>query len=337
MTKIYKKPRTCITLAIAIGLVIVAAASWTTAKSNVISLLPRTTAGSGTSVNDGAAPSGNWSKAILSVGNMSCGGCITNITASLAPLPGIGEVNVKVSEGTADIFFDPDKLKDPQQIAKTITAAGYPAKIEHLVAADKVRAKVRQMAQRATSHIASVGALEISRADYDMELTHARTRYQSLYGADVFSNTRGEQVLNQLKAQISSRLIGDAIKLQEVERAGHSITPEQVDQALDAYLSKRQTTLDAFKASLEASGYTFDYFKQKFSQRQRIQSYITEVVLNDSLDQDDRQARYANWLSNATGLAKVVYYDKALEALVQSSSSSGCGGSSCSVGAKKAT
>lgn len=334
MKKIYHRRLNWIILSAAVCAVLLAAVTWTNAKSNE-SGLKKTASASDTSQTGAGENDSQWSKAFLSVSNMSCGGCVTNIAASLSPLPGIGAINVDVAGGTAEIFFDPDKLQDPQQIAKTITEAGYPAKVERIVAANKVRARAREMAQRAITHIASVGTLEIPRTDFDMELSHARARYQALYGADVFSGDRGKKVLNQIKAQISSRLISEGIKVQEVERAGYTIADEKVTLALDAYLNKRKLSMDAFKSSLIASGYTFDYFKQKFSQRQRVQSYISEVVLNDSLDQDDRQARYANWLSNATALAKVVFYDADLEALVKANNSSGCGGSSCSLGDKK--
>lgn len=336
MKKIYHRRYTWIILTVAACAVLFAAVAWTNVKPNE-SGLKNTAPASDTSETGANGNDSQWSKAYLSVSNMSCGGCVTNIAASLAPLPGIGNINVDVAGGTAEILFDPDKLQDPQQIANTITEAGYPAKIERLAAADRARARAQEMAQRARTHIASVGTLEIPRTDFDMELSHAHARYQALYGDNVFSGEQGNKVLDRIKAQISSRLISEGIKVQEVERAGYTISDQQVTQAMDAYLSERQLSLDAFKSSLIASGYTFDYFKKKFSQRQRVQSYLSEVVLNNSLDQDDRQTCYANWLTNATALAKVVFYDTELEKLVNANKSSGCGGSSCSVGTKKAS
>lgn len=292
------------------------------------------TALTGTYAKSEVAPDPGWSKAILIVGNMSCRGCVDNITTSLKPLPGIGKISVDVTAGAAEIYFNPIKLQDPQRIAAATTKAGYPSKIERLITSNQVRAEQREMAQRSTTHIASVGEVAISRHDYDMELAHARKRYQSLYGISVFDDARGARVLNRLKAQITSRLISDGVKLQEVARAGYEIAPQRVAQSMDNYLNKRQLSIAAFKANLNASGYTYDYFHKEFSQRLRVQSYLENVVLTESVDSEDRQQRYANWLSNATALAKVVYYDKRLEALVKSGSQSGCGGTSCSVAAK---
>ena len=100
------------------------------------------------------------------------------------------------------------------------------------------------------------------------------------------------------------------------------------------YLAQRQLSLEQFKTDLQASNYTFDYFKKKFAQRVQVQSYIEDRVLADSTDAQDRQQRYNSWISNATALSKVVYYDKTIEDLIKASAGSGCGGGSCSVAAK---
>ncbi len=313
-------------VALVVGVVLGIAASWTNAKTNTAKVT--------SSQTDNSAVNPDWARAILTVSNLSCGGCIENITASLAPLPGIGKISVDIATGAADVYFYPNQLTDPQKIVTAITTAGYPAKIERIVAAEQVQAELAQFARRAEVHIASVGQLEISRQDYAIELSHARARYQSIYGDNVFSDTRGEQVLDRIKAQIASRLVSDGIKLQEVKRAGYQLSSQRVAKALKDYLTQRRLTLDQFKTDLENSNYPFDYFQKKFAQRVLVQSYIDERVLVDSTDPDDRQQRYANWLSNAIALSKVVYYDKSIEDLTKSGNSAGCGGSSCSIASK---
>ena len=182
-----------------------------------------------------------------------------------------------------------------------------------------------------------MGQREIPKQDFMAELSHAKNRYQSIYGPDVFSDTRGAQVLAQLKAQIVTRLISDHIKLQECERAGYQLPTDKIERAKQEFLNRRKTTLKDFKKELQANGYDFSYFEKKFSQRVRLESYIEERIVAGSIDQDDRQQRYRSWLANTRTLAKVVYYDKALEALVQSANiSGGCSGGgkvgSCSGG-----
>ena len=75
-----------------VAFVLTAATSWTMAKSNGN---PSQTAQRS---NADAAPTVlaqnlKWSKAILTVSNMSCGGCIDTIKKSVAALPGTGNVN----------------------------------------------------------------------------------------------------------------------------------------------------------------------------------------------------------------------------------------------------
>ena len=105
----------------------------------------------------------------------------------------------------------------------------------------------------------------------------------------------------------------------------------KADQALTDFVKEKKTTLDTLKRDMASNGYPFDYFKQKFENRVKLQSYLEDIVLADSIDPQDRQQRYTNWLSNARTLAKVVYYDKNLETLVKSGSGGSCGGGSCSV------
>ncbi len=266
---------------------------------------------------------------------MSCGGCVENIKACLAPLPGIGTISVNVASGSAEVYFDSNRLTEAQKIADAITGIGYPAKIERLLSANQVRQELTLATNRARKHIASVGNLEIARKDYDIELSHARNRYEQLYGVDTFTKPQGAQLFQRIKVQIAQRLIDEGIKLQEVDRAGYSVPSTKVEAALTEYIQQREITIDQLKSNMQANDYPFNHFQKKLTQRVRLQSYLDEKILAKSIDPDDRQQRYANWLANARTLAKVVYYDKDLEALVKAggdgmSCSGSGGGASCS-------
>ncbi len=321
--------RFLIVIAILSAVVLASAASWTLAKSKDANRQAMATPDSTTTIADNA-PAGGYAKAELAVDNLSCGGCIETIKTSLRPLPGIGNVSVDIASGSADVYYDADRLKNPDRIATTITNAGYPAKIERLVSAKQVGEALELAAVKARTAIASVGQQEIPRQDYMAELSHARSRYEAMYGPDVFAGARGSRLLAQVKAQIATRLVSEHIKLQEVDRSGYRMPAERVEQAMQAFLNERRTTVTDFQRDLKSNGYDFIYFKKKFAQRVRLQSYLDERILSDSIDPDDRQQRYANWLANARALAKVVYYDKEIESLIQSAGSGGCSGGSCS-------
>lgn len=330
--------RFLIAIAVVSAVVLALAASWTLAKSNRTNR--QSAAGPDSpATNADTAPINGYSKAELAVSNLSCGGCIENIKASLKPLPGIGDVSVDIASGSADVYYNAGRLENPDRIATAITDAGYPANIERLISAKQVSQALELAEVKAKTAIASVGRQEVLRQDYMAELSHARSRYEAIYGPDVFTNTRGSQVLSQVKAQIATRLVSEHIKLQEVDRSGYQLPTGRVEQAMQAFLNERKTNMADFKKDLKTNGYDFNYFEKKFAQRVRMQSYLDERILSGSIDPDDRQQRYTSWLTNARALAKVVYYDKAIESLVQSAGSGGgcgggggasCGGGGCS-------
>jgi parvulin-like peptidyl-prolyl isomerase len=96
---------------------------------------------------------------------------------------------------------------------------------------------------KAKRFIASVGQQEIPRQDYMAELSHARSRYEAIYGPEVFAGTRGSRVLAQVKAPIATRLVSEHIKLQEVDRSGYRIAAQRVEQAMQAFLNERKTNM----------------------------------------------------------------------------------------------
>ena len=301
---------------IAVAGIFALAASWTLAKSNGSSPLAKAGDGNGRS----------WSKAVFAVSNLSCGGCIDTIKKSVGAVPGTGEVTVDLRSATAEVLFDGNRVKDPETIAQVITDAGYPAKIQGVLAPEQLNADLANAAEQSKSHIATVGRLNVPRKDFEIEVGHARARYEQIYGTDTFSTAEGKQLLQRIESQIALRLVDEAVKLQEVDRAGYDLPAGKVDLALSEFVAEKKTTLEALKREMASNDYPFDYFKRKFESRVMLQNYLEEIVLADSIDPNDRQQRYTNWLTNARALAKVVYFDKNLEALVNASSGGGCSG-----------
>lgn len=307
------------------GVGFLAAASWTLAKSNTAPAQPSSDFGAAVESTDSEADL-RWSKAILSVSNMTCGGCIATIKQSVAGVEGTGNVNVDLVSSTAEVLYDANIVTDPQVIADAIKDGGYPAKIQRLVATQQYRREIIEATENAKIDIAKVGRIKIAREDFEIELNHARTRYQKIYGADTFTTPQGKQLLQRIQTQIALRLVDEAIKYQEVDKAGYTLQVGRIDNALSDYTKEKNITLDQLKSDLEANGYPFEHFKKKFGQRVKLQRYLEEEILSSSIDPDDRQQRYGNWLSNARSLAKVVYYDKSIEALVKSGNGGGCSG-----------
>jgi copper chaperone len=293
----------------------------------------RTTAlpapGSEPNANRIIAPAANQSKAVLDVQGMSCSGCISNIKSSLAGIEGIRDVLVDISSGRVEVYYDDSKLKAVDQIASAITAAGYPASLKRTLNANEVENENNILASRSKLFIAAVGDWEIARSDYEIELRHARARYEEVYGKNIFMGAQGEVLLQRLKSQVASRLITEGIQMQEIRKSGFKLPTPSVQSEFNSFLSQKGMTLDSFKRTIEDSGYDFAYFLKKFENQMTINLYVEEKVLNGILNDVEKRQQYSDWFNNARLLAKVVYYDRELETIAKNSSSaSGCG-SSC--------
>lgn len=273
----------------------------------------------------------NISKAVLRVDGMTCSGCIYTIKSSLSGYKGVHDVLVNLSDKQTEVYYDITQLKDVNRIADAITTSGYPAKVVEVLSADLIRKERNLTAARALNYIASVGEWDISRNDFNIELEHAKTRYALAYGDNVFNTSRGNTLMDNLKSQIASRLIDEGIPMQEIKKAGYTVDAATVDAEFQNHLKQKGIGVEKFKTELENAGYSFDYYMKKFENRVLINKYLEDNILESAKNSFEKQRLYESWFNNARLLAKVVYYDKEIERLVQTRSAGGCsGGSSCS-------
>lgn len=270
------------------------------------------------------------SKVILGVDGMSCSGCVSTIKSSLAGFEGIDSVQVDVAAGKVEIVYDSRKQENVENFAKAITDSGYSAKVIRMVSSKELEKDRRDAEIKSRLAIASVGDIDISRADFEIELTHAMNRYHSAYGKEVFTDERGKQLLKNLKGQIAQRLINEGIQLQEIRRVGFDVDLSTVDAHYNKFLSKRGLTRKDFESELKKNDYSPEYFMKKFRNRTLIETYIDEKVIVGTLVDAEKQRRYADWFTNASLLAEVIYFDEEIGRLSRErSTGSGCG-SSCS-------
>ena len=271
----------------------------------------------------------NTAKVIFQVDNMSCSGCIATIKSSLASYEGIQEIIVDITGGVAEVYFDSLAIKDLKPLASSITASGYPAKISQILTADQIRQEEAIAASRAKFYIASVSGWDISRSDFNTEMSFAKKRYEQAYGENVFASNQGKSLLNNLKAQVVSRLINEGIQMQEVQRTDYRIDPKIVDMEFAQFMKQKELDLEKLKASLEKNGYPFDYFMKRFENQVLLKRYLDENVFAGAASDDDRQNQYRAWFNNARGLSKIAIYDSELKQLSRNQTSgSGCGRSS---------
>ena len=60
----------------------------------------------------------------MSVKGMTCGGCVASVTRVLKSVPGVSDVAVSLSPGTAKVTFDPAKTAAPA-LKSAVEDAGY--------------------------------------------------------------------------------------------------------------------------------------------------------------------------------------------------------------------
>ncbi|MEW6670099.1 MAG: cation transporter [Thermodesulfobacteriota bacterium] len=265
----------------------------------------------------------NLSKVVLNVRNMSCSGCISTIKSSVAGIPGVKETLVELGSGKVEIYFDDSKLTDVSRVAKAITDSGYPATVVKTLSAAEVR-KERTLADaRSKYYVVSVGGWDIARSDFETELEIAKRRYMKLYGNDLFAKEQGKALLDNLKAQILSRLVDEGVMMQEIVKAGFKVGKETTEKQVGEFIQSRGKTPDAFKASLKESGYDYEYFRKKFEIKVLINQYINERILVEASNDFEKQNLFNAWFKNSKTLAQVVYYDRELEGLARKPSASG--------------
>jgi len=262
-------------------------------------------------------------KVVLSVGNMSCSGCIATIKGSLDGIEGIKDIIVDIANGKTDVYYDNRKVTDVSRIEGAITASGYPATVQRVLTAEAVKKELDMAAAKSQYYIASVGGWDIARVDFDTELEVAKKRYVKTYGDAVFSDPRGQALITNLKTQIASQLINEGVFMQEIQRTRFTVDEQSVEKALQESLKANGQSMDDYKKMVSETGYDLDYFKKRYQIKVLINKYLEEKVLADAANDFEKQNAFNAWYSNSKVLAPVVYYDKELERLQQPQSGSG--------------
>lgn len=265
----------------------------------------------------------DMSKVVLEVRDMSCSGCIATIKGSLSGVQGIKDVVVDIGSGKAEVYFDGGELKDVSAVAAAITESGYPARVLKVLSPKDLAKERNLAAAKARYYIASVSGSDIARADFEKELEVTKRRYSKVHGDEIFNSSRGEALMDRLKAQVCSRLVDEYIFMQEVDKSGFEVDKETIEREFQKYLDKNGKNLEDFKIALKEAGYDFEYFKNKFDRKVKLNKYLVERVLADASSEFEKQRAFSSWFNNSKALAQVVYYDKDLQSLIQQRNSGG--------------
>lgn len=64
----------------------------------------------------------------LDIPDMNCALCPVTVSTALKRVPGVIDVHAALATRSADVRYDPAKVK-PAQLERAVTEAGYPAKV----------------------------------------------------------------------------------------------------------------------------------------------------------------------------------------------------------------
>lgn len=238
-------------------------------------------------------------QAELSVGNMTCGSCVSNIEKALAGLDGVGQVDVSVTLGSAKVMFAAASLT-PQQIAGVISAGGYPASVRRVLSAEEVASLHDEQQRLEGRFVGRIGEYLVSKEEFS-----------------------GSSRLGDAESKAAwQSLVQRQLLLQDAERNGVVVHDDEVRLEIDALRGKH----DGFDAYVEKRYGNPEAFFASMKENMIINRNIEQNVLQAR--QGPRQQQLDRWYQGLAAATEVVIFAPALKAAT-STSSSGCGGSCC--------
>ena len=263
-------------------------------------------------------------KAVFSVSGLTCSSCILEIKTALSKVKGVERVFVDLDRGKAQVYFNSSKIRDTRFLAEEITQSGYPARVVKVLPPDELARELRMVRERSDRYVVSVGAKEVPRGDFEIELNAAMHQYRTIYGDQVFQGDSGETLVADLKVQCLNRLVSEAIMLQEVS-GSEFVNEKNYEKEFQEYLTRNSLDVVGLETQMKQFGYTLSYFRQKFENQVLIQDYFDRKILISAAAPLETPRLIDDWYNAVQARAEIIYYDKDLEELVESSSAAaGC-------------
>jgi len=265
-------------------------------------------------LGQGGVKSSEAALAVFNVENLSCSSCVRNIQQALAKVDGVGQVEVSVTAGRSEVEFDQRRI-GAEEIAQTITAAGYPAQIREILSAEDFRDLKTEHGRLGKIYIARIGERLLPRQEFDQVFSQRLAQTTQPLAVEARDSLRLQVWEDLLSREL---LLGAAEARQvivqdgEVEReiaeikAGHA--------GIDELIEKRFGSQAAFARQIKNNLI--------------IRRHLEQNVADPSLPEPQRQQALEQWYRQLVDKTRVVIFDPALKAAA-SSGGAGCGGSCC--------
>lgn len=249
----------------------------------------------------------------LQVENMTCGSCVASITDALEKVSGVETVDVSVTTGIGKITFNPRQV-DPNILADTVTAAGYPATLKQLLNSEQYHALRTEENRLATHYVARIGDQLISRSDFDQQVR----QYQKSAGLQ-----QRPELSSRATVQAWQSIMQRALLLQSAEQ--NQVVVQDGEVALR--VQQMRQGMPNFDAYIQSRYESNASFERQLKEDMIINRNIDQFVLHQEQDALMRQQIFNQWFQGLIDNASIVIYDPQLKQ--DAGTAGGCGGSCC--------
>jgi len=259
--------------------------------------------------------SANAALAEYQIEKMTCGSCVGNIEKALSGLDGIGSVEVNLTSNRGRVTYDPTEI-DSQMIAKTISEAGYPAKLRLELDAQEYAAMQQEESQMGQKYLAKIGDRLLARSDFEQRVQQRSNGAVAIEQNDKIWQAVWKDVLQ--RELLLSAAEGNQIVIQEGEVDLRLDELRQEHKGLDQIVTQRYGSVESFREILRED--------------MIINRNIDDHVYAGARSPGEKQTKFQGWYDELQKNTEVVIFDKRLKAVSQSSGGCGSGGGGCCSG-----
>lgn len=252
----------------------------------------------------------------MTVKKLTCGACVANINQALADVAGVESIEVSITTGRSKVFYN-SSLVDAEQIARVVTAAGYPATVTRELTSEQYKAVQNEEAGLAELYVARIGDRLLGRDEFE-KIVNQKVAAGGFQNQPEMRQQLAGQAWQSVKQRI---LLLDAADKNQV------VVQDGVVELKVAQLSKQIPDFDNYVKNRFGSR---DGFVQQTREDMIINKNIQEHVLAGVGSPTERQTRFNAWFKQLLN-APVTIYDANLKQAATPSGGcgSGSGGGCC--------
>lgn len=247
----------------------------------------------------------------LNIDKLTCGSCAERVREAVGDMSGLGRLDISVTAGTGRIEFDPSRV-NAEQVAETISDAGYPCRVKNTLSVDEYRALRQRRLDLGGKYIAEIGSRLLSRKEFAAMVAQR----QKLQG--------GGPAPSSLRLTVWNQLLQRELLLNVAEANEVVVQDGEVALRLQQL---RQGHPDFEKVVREQFG-TLENLTRQLKTEMILDRTLTRKVLPPGLEGKARAEFLDRWYRKLVRDTPVHIFDPDLAALVEGGGS-GCGGSCC--------